>query len=232
MNSAPRINTSGIIAALDFEARSAQPLIRRGWRLWVSGMGPEKARDAAHHMFAAGISRVLVWGTAGGLDPLLKPGTLFLPDAVLDARSGVCHEVSGPLHAQLAQVLARLDLPLVRRGLLVTTAQPLVTAAEKAQAAQATGAAMVDMETAAIADAAAGAGAQFAALRVLLDAADASLPPAVITAMNTAHPHLGVVLGLAKRPQDLPAVLHLGQAFRHAHQNLLAAARVLADAHA
>lgn len=227
MSSAPELNTSGIIAALDFEARSARALTGHGWRLYVSGMGAEHARRAADQMFGSGVRRILVWGTAGGLDPALQPGTLFLPDAILDAESRVRHAVSRQFHAQLEHALAPLGLPLIPQGLLVTTKKALFTPGEKIAAGRETGALMVDMETAAIADAAAAAGAEFATVRVLLDAAGAALPPVVVAAVNTAHPHLGVILGLLKRPQDLPAVLRLGQSFRHAHQSLVAAAEAL-----
>lgn len=228
MNAAPEMNTSGIIAALDFEARSAQPLTQRGWQLQVCGMGPERARQTAERMLNAGMRRLLVWGTAGGLDPALQAGTLFLPDLLLDAASGTRYPVSAPLHAQLEQKLGTLKLPLVCRGTLVTTDKVLVTAKEKSRAAQQTGASMVDMESAAIAAAALGAGAEIAVLRVLLDDAGASLPPVVIRSMDTRHPHLRVAAGLLKRPQDLPAVLRLGQSFRRGYRSLNAAAELCA----
>lgn len=228
MNNAPEMNTSGIIAALDFEARSAEPLVQRGWQLQVCGMGPVRARRAAEQMLNAGIRRLLVWGTAGGLDPVLQAGTLFLPDVLLDAASGMRYPVSVRLHAELEQRLARLDVPLVGKGTLLTTAEALVTADEKSRAARQTGASMVDMESAAIAAAATRAGAEIAVVRVLLDDAGASLPPVVIRAMNTRHPHLGTAAGLLERPQDLPAVLLLGQSFRRAYRSLKAAAEACA----
>ena len=228
MSAAPEPIATGVIAALDFEARSAQALKQRGWQVQVSGMGPACARQAAEHMLAAGVRRVLVWGTAGGLDPELQAGTLFLPDLVFDARSGARHEVSANLHAQLEQALAQLDVPLVRRGSLVTTEQPLMAPREKAQAARETGALMVDMEAAVVAQAATRAGAEFAVIRALVDAANVALPPVVLAAVNTPHPHRRVLTGLLKRPQDLPAVLRLGRSFQRAHHSLAAAAEALA----
>lgn len=217
----------GVIVALDYEARSAQPLTQHGWPLRVSGMGAANARHATEQLLASGVRRVLVWGTAGGLDPALQAGTLLLPNVVSNAESRSQYEVSAPFHAGLETALTKLDIPLVRRGKLVSTPGPLVTPREKALVAQATGASMVDMEAAAAADVVVRAGAEFAVLRVLLDAADVSLPPAVLMAVNTPHPHLGVIAGLLKRPQDLPGVLRLGQSFRHAHLSLVAAAQAL-----
>lgn len=218
----------GVLAPLEFEARSAQILTQHGWQLRVSGMGVERAREAAAQMLASGVRRLLVWGTAGGLDPAVRVGTLFLPDVVLDAASGVRREVSASFHIELDSALTQLDIPVIRRGILVTTTRPLFTPNEKAQAARDSGALMVDMEAAAVAAVAAQAGAECAVLRVLLDDAGASLPPTVIAAVETRHPHLKVMTGLLKRPQDLPAVLRLGRSFQHAHRSLTAAAAVLA----
>ena len=228
MSVAAEAHTVGIIAPLEFEARSAQILTQHGWQLRVSGMGVERARVAAEQMLAAGVRRLLVWGTAGGLAPALRVGTLFLPDVLHDAQSGTRRAVSAAFHAELESALTRLDIPLIRSGILVTTTQPLFTPSQKAQAARESGALMVDMEAAAVASVAAQAGAEFAVLRVLLDDAGASLPPAVIAAVENQHPHLSVMTGLLKRPQDLPAVLRLGRSFQHAHRSLTAAAAVLA----
>lgn len=222
----------GVLAPLEFEARSAQILTQHGWQLCVSGMGIERAREAAAQMLASGVRRLLVWGTAGGLDPALRPGTLFLPDIIHDAASGTRHEPSAAFHAELDLALTRMGVPFIHRGILVTTKQPLFTPGEKAQAAQETGALMVDMEAAAVAAVAVQAGAEFAVLRVLLDAADASLPPTVIAAVESRHPHLKVMTGLLKRPQDLPAVLRLGRSFQRAHRSLATAAQALAGLHA
>lgn len=222
----------GVLAPLEFEARSAQILTQHGWQLCVSGMGVERAREAAAQMLASGVRRLLVWGTAGGLDPALRPGTLFLPDVIHAADGGVRYEVSALFHEKLSSVLTQLNVPLIRHGILVTTKRPLFTPSEKAQAALETGALMVDMEAAAVAAVAAHAGAEFAVLRVLLDAADASLPPTVIAAVETQHPHLKVMTGLLKRPQDLPSVLRLGRSFQRAHRSLATAAQALAGLHA
>ena len=230
MSGSSEKNIAGIIAPLEFEARSAQVLTQHGWRLRISGMGVERARETAAQMLASGVRRLLVWGTAGGLDPALRVGTLFLPDVIHDADSGVRYEVSALFHEKLSSALTRLDVPLIRHGILVTTKQPLFTPSEKTQAARESGALMVDMEAAAVAAVAAQASAEFAVLRVLLDDAGASLPPTVIAAVETRHPHLSVMTGLLKRPQDLPSVLRLGRSFQHAHRSLIAAAGSLAAA--
>ena len=232
MNSTASAAAVGVIAALEFEARSAQILTQHGWQLRVSGMGIERAREAAAQMLASGVRRLLVWGTAGGLDPALRAGTLFLPDVIHAADSGVRHEVSALFHEKLGSALTGLNVPLIRRGILLTTKLPLFTPGEKAQAALETSALMVDMEAAAVAEVAEQAGVEYAVLRVLLDDAGASLPPAVIAAVETQHPHLKVMTGLLKRPQDLPCVLRLGRSFQRAHRSLATAAQALAGLHA
>lgn len=174
---------------------------------------------------------MLVWGTAGGLDPELKAGAIFLPDTVINAPDGRHFPVSARWHAQLVQALASADVPVVRNGALVTAAKPAAIPADKSALAAQSGARMVDMEAAVVAEVAARAGVEFAVLRVLVDGAGVSLPPTVLAAAGRPHPHRSVITGLLKRPQDLPGVLRLGQSFRRAHRSLVIAATAFAKSH-
>lgn len=219
-----------VLAPMVGEAHSAAALAARGWPVRLCGIGPARARRAAEELLAAGVRRLLVWGTAGGLEPLLKPGTVLLPDIVVNHADGRRFPVSTSWHAQLAQALAPLGPALMRAGTLVTVAEAAATHDEKRALAESSGACMVDMETAAVADAAIQAGAEFAVIRVLADDVDVALPPSVMAALDSPRPYLGVLTGLLRRPQDLPAVMRLDRSFRRAYRGLAGVARTLAAA--
>ncbi|MGH8361938.1 MAG: hypothetical protein ACRESQ_01145 [Gammaproteobacteria bacterium] len=219
-----------VIAPLAGEAHSAAALAARGWRVQLCGIGPARARRAANQLLAAGMRRLLVWGTAGGLEAGLKPGAVFVPDIVVNGTDGRRFPVSASWHAQLVQVLAPLGAAVVGDGTLVTVPEAAATHDAKRALAAQSGACMVDMETAAVAEAALQAGAEFAVIRVLADDVNAALPPSVLAALDSPHPYLGVLTGLLRRPQDLPAVLRLDRTFRHAYRRLAAVARTLAAA--
>jgi adenosylhomocysteine nucleosidase len=221
----------GVLAALAGEARSAVTLAECGWAVHVCGVGPERARRAAEQLFIDGVRHLLIWGTAGGLDAVLKPGTLFVPDVIINAADNRRFPVSHSWHARLVQALAPLGSAVITHGALITVLQVIATSADKQALAARTGALMVDMEAAAVAEAAMQAGAEFAVVRALVDAADVALPLSVLAAVGTRHPHRSVITALLKRPQDLPAVLRLGRSFQRAHQTLVKAARALADSH-
>ncbi|MGH8296944.1 MAG: hypothetical protein ACRETZ_15825, partial [Steroidobacteraceae bacterium] len=154
---------AGVVVALAVEAKSAQPLAGRGWRVRVSGVGPAHARHEAEVLIASGVRRLLVWGTAGGLSPALAAGTLIVPEIVINAVDGKQFAVSARWQSRLADVLAPLGFPFVGGGALASVAEPLANAAEKTALAARTGALMVDMEAAAVAAvAAAHEGVEFA----------------------------------------------------------------------
>ena len=204
------------------------PLAERGWRVQLCGMGPENARRAAQQLLDAGIRRLLVWGIAGGLDATTKPGDLFIPESVVNAADRQRFPVTESWHAQLAASVSASDIEVISRGALLTVAEVAETSAEKRALASDYGALMVDMEAAAVAEVAARAGAEFAVVRALADAVDMPLPPSVLAALITQHPHFNLMKALLKRPQDLPAVLRLGRSFQRAHKSLTAAAEALA----
>ena len=221
-----------MLTALASEARSATPLAERGWRVQLCGMGPDNARRAAQQLLDAGIRRLLVWGIAGGLDATTKPGDLFIPRSVVNAADRQRFPVTESWHAQLAASVVVPGTEVISRGALLTVAEIVETSAAKQALASDYGALMVDMEAAAVAEVALRASAEFAVVRALADAADVRLPPSVLSALITQHPHRSLMKELLKRPQDLPAVLHLGRSFQHAHRSLTAAALAIAGSRA
>lgn len=145
---------------------------------------------------------VLSTGLAGALDPTLKPG-----DIVIDGETAL---------------LARLEqaLPEAHVGTIIGSDRIVGTAAEKGALRNHSGALAVDMESHVAARIALRHGLYFAAVRVISDSAEETLPPAAQVGMR---PDGGVALGavlasLARNPAQLPALIrtghHAGRAFR------------------
>lgn len=218
---------TAVIAALRVETRTARPLVRIGWRVVGSGVGPERGRRAAAALLAAGAERLLVWGTAAGLVPGLEPGTLLIPATVIDPQG----RRYTPDAAWRAALLALVpDGIPVSETALATVARPVADPAAKKALGEATGAGAVDMETGAIAALAAAQGARFAVVRSVVDPVELSLPPVVLAAISDRFLAPEVALRLFGRPQDFPAVLSLGRELRRARRNLTAIAHAIAAA--
>ncbi len=211
----------GLVAALPQEVVSLIGPLKPGGsatlgtqcRVQLSGMGPDNARRAALALADAGATRLLSWGSAGGITPALSTGALLLPFTVRSA-AGQSFAASPAWHQRLHAQLSKA-MP-VHTGDLLEVSQVVTTPQEKQRLFQSTGALAIDMESAAIAQVAAQRGLAFAALRVVLDSAQHTLPQAVLVAVDTAgHLQLGALLrALLLRPQDLARLLQLRSALR------------------
>lgn len=182
----------GIVTGMAFEAR----LLREGRALiGCAGLRPRAAQHAAETLAAGGATALMSFGIAGGLDPILVPGTLIIRgDASWTAA----------LRAQFSDALAR---PLAA----ATTV--LATPADKAALFAATGAAAADMESAGVAEIAATRGIPFVAVRVIADTAHDRVPMVAINAA-TADGHVRMatsIAGALRHPSQIPDLIRLGR---------------------
>lgn len=116
----------------------------------------------------------------------------------------------------------------VHEGDLLNTEEVLTTPNAKARLAAATGAVAVDMESAAIAEAATAAGRPFVVLRVIADGAGDSLPAAVARFVDPqGNPCLRSVLKTACKPAEWKSLWTLAQRSREAQRKLARAASVV-----
>jgi adenosylhomocysteine nucleosidase len=215
----------GILFALDVEADAFERRVadRVAWRgpgpvfsegtlaglrvAWcVSGVGgPAAARAAAIMLDGHRPRRLVSAGFAGGLDPAVPRGGVVRPGAVTTEQPGT-------------------RLPLAMVGAEATAAGPLVvsvdtvaaTVAQKRALADRTGAAIVDMETHAIATVAAKARLPCLAVRVVSDDATQTLPAevAALARPQSAFRRIGAVVGaLGRRPT---VALDLWRLYEHA----------------
>jgi adenosylhomocysteine nucleosidase len=221
----------GVVAALEAEARSLGPAVRRrdglsslgdGALLAVSGMGGTLAALAAGSLVDAGAAALMSFGLAGGLDPTLSAGTVVLPSAVISL-AGARFPTSTGWREQLSSAIAK-QRP-VAGGTLLTTSAAIDAVADKAAAFRATGAVAVDMESLGIAEVAAAHDLPFIAVRVIVDTAADVLPRAVMAASRGGHVNIRRLLaGLAVAPLDLIGLLRLAQRYRAATRSLAAVA--------
>ena len=228
------LNVVGVVCALAAEARHLGPATRRhesltpladGTLLAVSGMGPAAAARSARALIDAGATALASWGMAGGLDPALAAGTIFLPSEVISPGGASVATASG-WRERLGAALAAQQ-PLTH-GLLLTSPKAVGSLAEKAILFREMSAAAVDMESLAIAEVAQARQLPFIAVRVIVDSAADALPQAVTAAADSeGHLQIWRLMGaLARTPADLAPLLRLARRYRAANRSLAAVARV------
>jgi adenosylhomocysteine nucleosidase len=228
------LNVVGVVCALAAEARHLGPATRRhesltpladGTLLAVSGMGRAAAARSAQLLIDAGATALASWGMAGGLDPALAAGTIFLPSEVISP-DGVSVTTARHWRERLGSALAA-QRPLTQ-GRLLTSSKAVGSLAAKATLFREMGAAAVDMESLSVAEAAEARQLPFIAVRVIVDSAADALPQAVTAAAdNEGHLQIWRLMGaLARTPADLAPLIRLARRYRAANRSLAAVARV------
>jgi adenosylhomocysteine nucleosidase len=221
-----------VVAALAAEASALGPTMPRagaaplselallgdGSLLAVSGIGRAAAAAAAAVLIDAGASALMSFGMAGGLDPALKPGSVVLPCELISA-DGVRFLTCRSWRERVAAAVS--PLRAVSEGNLLTSAQPIDTPADKAAAFRDTGAAAVDMESAAVAEIASNHTLPFIAVRVIVDTAADRLPRAVVNAGRAGRVQIGrLIAGLVVAPGEIASLIRLAQRYRVAMRSL------------
>jgi adenosylhomocysteine nucleosidase len=179
------------------EARMAR---RLGWQIAIGGGTVAGAEAAALRLVNEGVRALISFGLAGGLDPALRPGALIVASAV------IARDERYPTDRNLLLMLGG-GMPHLMLGADAIVAD----VEEKRRLRQRTGAAAVDLESGAVARAAAMHGIPFAVLRAICDPAESELPPAALVGLDTRG---GIrawrVLGsIAAHPTQLAALLAL-----------------------
>ncbi|WP_347554269.1 hypothetical protein [Robbsia sp. KACC 23696] len=178
-------------------------------------MGPA-ARDADGRLahLAPRVMGLVSFGTAGALDPALRPGDCLLATGVADP-SGTQQPTDTRWRTALAAALQSGTAATVRvhQTLIAGSDTAVSSADEKAACFARTGAAAVDMESHALAALAAEWGLPFLICRVVLDRADHSLPPAALAGLTADGRTvvLPVIGALLRQPAQLGSLLRLGR---------------------
>ena len=149
-----------VLAPLRIEARAFARALGPDATLVRAGMGPKRARSAAARAATTPADAVAVAGFCGALDPTLQPGDLVVATEL----RGPDGTIACPTAGLLAGALRRRGLR-VHEGPIVSTSR-LVRGEQRARL-HATGAIACDMESAWLADAA--AGRPLAVVRAVVD---------------------------------------------------------------
>ena len=190
------VPTIGIVVGIAAEARIA----RRIGRVEIGGGMPDGARAASERLIASGVSALLSFGLAGGLDPALPAGTAVIPARILHRGQG--YDADPTLLAWLGGVTA---------SSIVAADFPVSSVIAKSALHRDTGASAVDLESGELAAVAAAHGIPFAALRVICDPASRDLPAAALAALDDkgAIAALRIAISVLRHPGQVPALLRL-----------------------
>jgi len=223
------VSPAGIVTGLVHEAEIARRASGNRHQVLCLGPGPDRAAAAAEQLAARGARLLLSLGVAGGLDGADVPGTLLVPETVIDGVSGQPYPADDALATCIrSALLARPDIGRTVAAPLVTSREPITGISHKQQLKQRFMAAAVDMESAAVARVAQAHGLPFVALRVVLDSGDMHIPPAAMAGMRDdgRTDIFGTLRALITRPQDLPALFVLGKADARARRALAGLAQI------
>ena len=218
----------GVVVALPAEARTLSPkrlgfgselAFGNGHWLIVSGAGPHRAHEASERLVKRGVRGLISWGCAGALHPDALPGDLFVSHELRNA--------AGDIILSKSDWAERLSVHLegkiaYRRLRLQESSEIISKTAQKRALGQSSGAYAVDMESAAILDCARHHDLDFVAIRAIADHLDMALPPIVTRSLNPrGDVRLGRLLAeLARKPFEIPDLIHLGRAFGKAAATL------------
>jgi hopanoid-associated phosphorylase len=209
-----------VVTGLRAEARCL-----RGVELTIacSGARPGRARAEAARLLAQGADGLVSFGLAAGLAPELRPGDLIVADAVAleDGRRLATDEAwrNGLLDAlAMAGIAAWI-------GAVAGVDRVLATLEQKQALLAATGALAADMESGAVA-AAAAAGKPALVIRAISDAADQTLPAGAAAFVGrNGEIQPAALLPLLAEPRALAALLRLGLSSGRALRRLRQVAR-------
>jgi adenosylhomocysteine nucleosidase len=201
-----------VVVGMAFEARIASSL---GVRVVCGGDGKNLGAMLTRAM-AAGSSGLVSFGVAGGLAPTLKPGSCVIASSVID------HDRVHKADARWAHHLARL-IPGAVSGAILGVPEPIAHAETKQALHARTGAFVVDMETHVVARTAAEHGVPFAAIRVVVDPAERTIPRSALAGSRSdgTIDALAVMRSLARYPRDLVGLIRMSLDARAARAALV-----------
>ncbi|UMM64724.1 phosphorylase family protein [Aristophania vespae] len=188
----------GILTGLREEAKLAVKAFPDA--LIVMSLADEEgAKKALQTLLNYGVTELLSFGCAGGLDPSLPPGTIIVPDHVWH---------KGQAFYCTPKMKARFSNENSLNGGILHSPKIIETAAEKKSLREQTGCSAVDMESGIVAQ----SGLPFAVLRVICDDAAQDLPPAASEGLKEGEIYIpGLLASLCRKPSQLGTLIKLGQ---------------------
>lgn len=191
-----------------------------------SGMGTEKAAAATEQLMSIARPRVIISaGLGGGVRPGLDTGDVVIAGQALSLNNGV-PELAGTLDNESVLVALRASLPTppfrIVSGATVTTDGIISKKSADHCLPREVINPVLDMETSAVAQAAAGNGIPLVAVRAISDPAAEELLFSLdeITDRDLNISLVKVLLAIARKPRILPQMLRLAKNAKRAGENL------------
>ena len=144
---------------------------------------------------------IISFGVAGGLAPQLRPGTCIIGSAILSGSNRM------PTNKIWSQQLLQ-TFPDAVSGMLLGVSAPVCDPGDKRVLHVNTGAIAVDMESHVVATVGAAHGIPVAAMRVITDPAERTLPASAVAAMRpNGTTNIGAMIrAMLMRPREIPAL--------------------------
>jgi adenosylhomocysteine nucleosidase len=198
-----------VVTAAPAERRALRSLGAPGVRIETTGMGTAAAARWAAGLGSSRPRALVAAGFCGALDPALRVGDLVAAEAVVDSATGERFGADPRLVAAAPG----------RRGTIVSAER--IAGTPQARAALAPLGVAVDLESAALARAAATAGVPFLALRAVTDETRHRMPDlsSAIRPDGRLDPARSV-RRLVGHPGEIPALLRLARAALRAGRSL------------
>lgn len=193
-------------------AAEARIAARFGYPVQTGGGTPAGAEAAATRLIDAGVTALVSFGLAGGLDPALRPGVVIVPRVVLS------DGVTSWADASMAEPFGGLTAHTILGGHSIAS-----DAAAKRRLYAATQAHAIDLESGAVAAAATAHRLPFIVIRAICDPAERDLPPAALIALGPrgAIGAWRVLRSVFGYPRQIAGLLALARDARTARRALL-----------
>ena len=187
--------------------------------LFLSGVGPKRAGEAATLLVEQGVGALLSWGCAAGLVSNLKPGNLLLPERI-HSGNGIVFKVDGGWHNRLYELLS--GKIHIHKGSLLEHDQLITDPEDKKLLYKASQAIAADMESATIAKVAQNNKLTFLAVKAIADTSNRRIPQCVLNSLDPRGQVRRRVLikNAMLHPCDWIALVQLGQQFKAANKTL------------
>jgi adenosylhomocysteine nucleosidase len=228
-------STLGIIVALPTEAAilTKQPvkqhipiILSDTVILIVCGMGTANAKQAAQLLLKKGITSLLSFGTAGGLNPERLPGDIIVANSCINSNGDIFPVDSNWQQRIINCLLKSLN---VSSAAICESTKVIANSTDKQKLFQSNNAAAVDMESAALAQLAKEHIIPFISIRVIVDPANMTIP---FTVMNNMDDNGNVAItkllfGLLKKPGDITSLIRLAKNFNKAQKEMIKCKNIL-----
>ena len=218
----------GIVTGLHGEAALANKYLRKSdfaTLIVCVGPGPVAAQKAAEQLVGLGVSGLISFGFAGGIDETVQAGTVLIAKEIRKGRQDTV-ETDARWSDQLAKLVG--SKVAVSRGSIAASDEIVRSANDKTRMRYKTGALAADMESFAIGTVARDAGLPFITIRAISDPALQSLP---IMAVDAVGPDgklkpWRIAWSLIRHPGQFSELLRLAKNTRSASDSLGAVCRL------